>query len=182
MNSKDIEAIIDEHKKRMQIDSWAVDLNYTVVKLSQNFINHLNSQCEELDLRHPSLPILYHLLHNSGKMTQKQLAQRLPASKQSIAITLKILRKKGLVTRKTLQRDQRANQIKLTDNGISTLLLNIPKRDKFYDRLMKYVGEEEGRKLTLSLRKINAFYERELKREKLWNRRLKNKNKLGVNI
>ena len=179
MSNKDVQALIDEHKKTMELDSWAVELNYAVVQLAQCFVNHLNSQCEELGLRHPALPILYTLLHNGGKLTQKQLSIRLPASKQSVAATLKSLSDQGFVTKKTLRRDQRINQIQLTDKGISVLLLNMPVRDEFFERFMKFVGEEEGGKLTLSLRKIIAFYKRDLKKEKLRKTKMKKLQHLG---
>ena len=161
---KEIKSVIEKHRKEQQRQQWALDLNHEILVTSQSYVAHFNKQHAEQNIRHPSLPILFDLLHNGGRMSQKQLSRSLNVTKQAIAATLKSLEERGLVMRYSANHDRRKRQVQLTDKGISLLQTSIPIRSAFYTRFMKHISEDEAENLIAGLQKINAFYEREIRK------------------
>lgn len=63
------------------------------------------------------LVILAHMNEENGPVSQRDLAERLHVTPAAVAVTLKRLEAEGIVSRKVLQKDNRYNEIALTQKG-----------------------------------------------------------------
>lgn len=162
--SIDIKPIVDEYAEEVQTCGWAIQLNLLLIETANNYLLHFNKQFEKLGITHPAFPILFCLLESGGETTQTALLRKTSVTKQSLGASIKILEEKGLVVRRTLQRDQRKKQVQLTDKGISLVRTMMPIRRNYYFKFMNHLSEDEGKDLTDKLHKVNAFYVKEIKK------------------
>lgn len=160
--SHSLKKLVAQYKR--QTLPWVVDLNILIARAADNYILLYNKQHTAKDLTHPSISALYAILDHGGKITQKQLTERLPVSKQAITSALKILEKRELIKRKNHTIDTRVKEIYLTDKAIEFIKFSLPLRKNFYKKIEKIISEKEGKHLIESIRKMNEFYENEIKK------------------
>lgn len=143
--------------------SWAKELNLVICRTAGNYVAHYKKQHKQQDLTYPCLSILYTLLENNGKISQKRLSKKLPVTKQAITNSLKLLEKRGLIRKKMINNDRRKRQIQLTNEGISFFDFSLPLREQFYIKLTDLVSKYEARIIIDTLDKLNKFYEKEIR-------------------
>jgi len=160
--SNDIKKLVAQYKK--QTLPWIIDLNILIARAAANYILLYNKQHEAKDLTHPSISALYTILEYGGKITQKQLTERLPVSKQAITSALKILEKRGFIKRENHTIDTRVKEIYITDKAIEFIEFSLPLRNYFYTKITEFIDEKKGRQLTKNISTINKFYENEIKK------------------
>ena len=161
-----IRPLFEEHIQVLHDNEWVVELNRIIAKAMQLHATHFKNQHEECHIIYPGLQILFMLLSYGGKATQKQLWEKTGEKSQVISLTLRFLEKEGLVSRHMLQHDRRMRRVRLTDKGISLLQSAMPARKNYYSNFVKYISEDKARNLIAELKKVNKFYETELKKMK----------------
>jgi DNA-binding MarR family transcriptional regulator len=156
----DIKSLLNEYQRHQ--DHWAVEMNILIGRVAIAQETHYNKEHEPYKITHPSASILYALLEKGGKMTQKQISNRLPVSKQAITAGLKTLEQRGLVAREIHSHDRRKRLVTLTDKGIDFISASMPLRTAFYNKLMSILTEKEGKTIIATLTKVSKFYEKEI--------------------
>jgi DNA-binding MarR family transcriptional regulator len=159
-NMTDIKNLLNEYKSHQ--DHWAVEMNMLIGRVAIAQESHYNKEHEQYKITHPSASILYALMEKGGKMTQKQISSKLPVTKQAITASLKILEKRGLVTREVHSHDRRKRWVTLTEKGVDFLSVSMPLRSSFYEKLTSCLTKKEGDAVTTILTKVSKFYEKEI--------------------
>ena len=77
----------------------------------------VDSYVDETKLHKSQHRLLMTLSHLGNDVSQRDLAERLNITPAAVAVTLKKLEKNGLVARKTAEKDNRFNEVVLTDMG-----------------------------------------------------------------
>lgn len=77
----------------------------------------VDSYVDETRLHKSQHRLLMTLSHLGSKVSQRELAEKLNITPAAVAVTLKKLEKSGLVGRKIAEKDNRFNEVVLTDMG-----------------------------------------------------------------
>jgi DNA-binding MarR family transcriptional regulator len=160
----DIKKLMKEYQKHNL--SWEVEMNMLIARAATAHATHYNKQHYKYKMTHPSSSILYALLEKGGKMTQKQIANRLPVTKQAITSALSVLEKRGFVAREIHPNDRRKRWVMLTQAGVDFIRISMPLRAAFYDRFSTSISEKEGEIIIAALSRLLKFYEKEINKVK----------------
>lgn len=87
-------------------------------------------------------PILHYVYHNP-KCTQKDISNSLQISPPSIAMSIKRMKKDGLIIKLRDENDLRINHIELTDKAKEKVELLINSFNKYDDKMFKDIDEKE---------------------------------------
>lgn len=109
---------------------------------------------ESEGLFYGQLPIL-ETVKNLGSCTQKEIAAQLHVSAPSVATSVKRLVKKGYLTKKIDEKDQRNSRVEITENGRMKSEACREKFDKLDQRVFCDLSEEECDMLAHILEKLN---------------------------
>lgn len=110
---------------------------------------------ESEGLFYGQLPIL-ETVKNLGSCTQKEIATQLHVSAPSVATSVKRLVKKGYLTKKTDENDQRNSRVEITESGRMKSDACREKFDKLDARVFRDLSDEECDMLAHILDKLNS--------------------------
>ena len=119
----------------------------------------------EYDLNKSQSMILFQL-HRDGRISQKELAQKLNVSAPSITSMIQKMEKSGYITRRTDEQDQRVMRLSLTEKGESLVQSVIDVSDRMEQILSEGMSLEERllfRRLMLQINENLDNYERKEK-------------------
>jgi MarR family transcriptional regulator, organic hydroperoxide resistance regulator len=77
-----------------------------------------------------------------------------------------MLENRGLIKRREFENNRRKNQIEITDKGLTLLRLSMMIGEGYNAKFKQYLKDDEIKKLTAGIKKVYAFYERELQKLK----------------
>lgn len=84
---------------------------------------HVERRIGDLGLHHSQHRMLMHLARQEGELpSQKELAEALGISPAAVTTTLKRLEKEGYISRTITDEDNRRNEIRITEQGLSKVV------------------------------------------------------------
>lgn len=120
--------------------------------------------------------ILGYLYHNQEKdIFQKDLENEFCISKSTVTNIIKLMEKKGYITRESVSSDARLKKLSLTDTGLMMHQMQVEILDEQEQRLKEMISEEE---LKIFLHTIHTL--RSKIKEGLENDSIKNKTEKNV--
>ncbi len=157
---QDIKTLMKQYDDHNQ--TWEVEMNMLIARVATAHETHYNKQHHKYKMTLASTSILFALLEKGGRMTQKQITNRLPVTKQAITAALNVLEKRGFVAREVHPNDRRKRWVILTQVGTDFLRIGMPLRAAFYERFSETVSEKEGKIVITVLSKLLKFYDKEI--------------------
>lgn len=127
-------AVIEKNKKHIVTTRWR-----TADRLMKRLIDRLVAGTGVYRGQHQLLMKLYF----SPECTQTELAERMDISPSAVAVTLKKLEKGGFVERESQKKDNRSNQILLTERGQRVVDQSIEIFHELDNQLFAGFSEEE---------------------------------------
>ena len=91
-----------------------------------------------------------------GRMNMKSLAQKLGVTTGTITVTMDRLEAKGYARREPCKEDRRVNLIRLTAKGQQAFAEHRRCHQRFTDKMIAGLAEEEAALLIKLLKKVNA--------------------------
>ena len=113
----------------------AISFYLSVIRLNVVFEQGANLFHQSLGLRQPYMAIINTLFQNNGVIQQQTLIRYLRRSRQAVFSAIKILEKKGVISREKFGQDQRKNLIRLTEQGWKLAKDIRPIHDRFFGLL-----------------------------------------------
>ena len=95
-------------------------LGYRLWQVHYSWHRHIERHLKTIDLTHLQyvlLAALYHLVSQGEAPSQIRLSNFTNVEKMMVSKTLRVLENRGLISRKPLPEDRRANQIQMTASG-----------------------------------------------------------------
>lgn len=105
-------------------------LGYNFIEIARKVNVLMNKELESLGITFPQYRVISRLWLE-GELTQKQLHEYLTLSPATLTPMIKLLEKKGWVTRTVDAEDARAKKIKLTEQGVAI-------RNQAFKRIMTF--------------------------------------------
>jgi MarR family transcriptional regulator, organic hydroperoxide resistance regulator len=119
------------------------------------------SELKKFGLTGPQFYIL-HLLHEHGKMTVTELAEKLEVKPSAVTVMIERLHKNQFVTRERDENDRRVVVMELTEQGKDVLNQACDKRKEVLKRYLSYLNTDEIQSLVRIYEKLaNAIQENE---------------------
>lgn len=95
------------------------------------------------------------ILNETGKITQKDLTERLRVQPASVSEILAKLELAGCITRTPNETDRRTTDVSLTEKGCGLARESERQREKRHEEMFACLGDEEKQQLLGLLEKIN---------------------------
>ncbi len=109
----------------------------------------------DLGIHHSQLRMLRHLARCEQPPSQRELAERMCISPAAVATSLKKLEKEGYITRAVTDRDNRCNEIRITDLGRTKITESCEIFETVDRAMFEGMSETELRTLSALIHRID---------------------------
>lgn len=121
-------------------------LGFLIANLFNDYTNYMNKYLKEMDLTLSQTRVLLVLGLNDG-VSIDCLASKSNIGKSSVTKSVKILEKKGFLTKEIDPQDNRKKIIKITKKGINVQKAAVKINDEIEDSIISKIGKEEIKNL-----------------------------------
>ncbi|GEM_PF-1195420 len=121
-------------------------MNSTISKLVSRIFHRnqefWNDTLQDVGIAFSEISFLQ-VLHNNGKMTQEELAERIQIHKSAVTKTVRMMLEKGLIERTKDEKDKRCNYISLTPFGEQRWKVMEERRPLWNDKMLRGISQED---------------------------------------
>ena len=128
-------------------------LGFLLGNLFYAYASYMNSYLKEMDLTLSQTRILLVLALNGG-ISIYELSKATNIGKSSITKSVKILEKKGFLTKEIDSQDNRKKYIKITPKGLEVQKLAVRMNDEIENKINEEFGENEINELKEKLEQL----------------------------
>lgn len=125
-------------------------LGFLIANLFNDYTNYMNSYLKEMDLTLSQTRVLLVLGLNDG-VSIDFLAEKANIGKSSVTKSVKILEKKGFLTKEIDPEDNRKKIVRITNKGRDIQKEALRINDEIESSIVARIGEEEIRELKKQL-------------------------------
>ena len=119
----------------------------------------------KLGFHHSQHRMLMHLARYEHIPSQKELAEAMGITPAAVTTTLKRLEKEGYITRTVTDEDNRRNEIRITDAGLTAINESRALFDSVDHRMFNGISEEELKAFTATLERMRDNLAEEIVKE-----------------
>ena len=125
-------------------------LGFLIANLFNDYTNYMNSYLKEMDLTLSQTRVLLVLALNNG-VSIDYLAEKANIGKSSVTKSVKILEKKGFLTKEIDSEDNRRKVVKITKKGKEIQKAALQINDEIEESITSKIGENEIKTLKKQL-------------------------------
>ena len=125
-------------------------LGFIIANLFNDYTNYMNSYLKKMDLTLSQTRVLLVLALNNG-VSIDYLAEKANIGKSSVTKSVKILEKKGFLTKEIDSEDNRRKVVKITKKGKEIQNAAIQINDEIEESIISKIGENEIKTLKKQL-------------------------------
>ena len=117
-------------------------LGFIIANLFNDYTNYMNSYLKEIDLSLSQSRVLLVLALNNG-VSIDYLAEKANIGKSSVTKSVKILEKKGFLTKEIDSEDNRRKVVKITKKGKEIQKAALQIKNEIEESIISKIGENE---------------------------------------
>ena len=125
-------------------------LGFIIANLFNDYTNYMNSYLKKMDLTLSQTRVLLVLALNNG-VSIDYLAEKANIGKSSVTKSVKILEKKGFLTKEIDSEDNRRKVVKITKKGKEIQNAALQINDEIEESIISKIGENEIKTLKKQL-------------------------------
>lgn len=125
-------------------------LGFLIANLFNDYTNYMNNYLKEMDLTLSQTRVLLVLSLNNG-VSIDYLAEKANIGKSSVTKSVKILEKKGFLTKEIDSEDNRRKVVKITKKGKEIQNAALQINDEIEESIISKIGENEIKTLKKQL-------------------------------
>lgn len=148
-----------------QKDPWVEEAVHAVFAASEIFETYVSTRHAEYGITQRGIAVLYSIVMNNGKLSQKRMPKILNRTKQAVASALANLEKRNLIERETVGQDRRKRMVKITKEGLKIASECLPLRAEFYDCVRSGLSRDDAERLVTTLKTLSHYLATEMKKK-----------------